>query len=119
MILVTGGLGYIGSHTAVELIERGKQVLLVDDLSNSSLQVLEGIQKITGQTVDFLELDIKEAHKVKTLFKDYPQINGVIHFAAAKGRWRKCPIPTKILQKQCRRPAQSVGMLASSRALYF
>lgn len=95
MILVTGGLGYIGSHTAVELIERGKQVLLVDDLSNSSLNVLEGIQKITGQTVDFLELDIKEAHKVKTLFKDYPQINGVIHFAAAKAVGESVQSPLK------------------------
>ena len=76
MILVTGGLGYIGSHTAVELIERGKQVLLVDDLSNSSLQVLEGIQKITGQTVDFLELDIKEAHKVKPSLRITPKSMG-------------------------------------------
>ena len=76
MILVTGGLGYIGSHTAVELIEQGKQVLLVDDLSNSSLQVLEGIQKITGQTVDFLELDIKEAHKVKPSLRITPKSMG-------------------------------------------
>ena len=95
MILVTGGLGYIGSHTVVELIEQGKQVLLVDDLSNSSLQVLEGIQKITDQTVDFLELDIKEAHKVKTLFEDYPQINGVIHFAAAKAVGESVQSPLK------------------------
>lgn len=95
MILVTGGLGYIGSHTVVELIEQGKQVLLVDDLSNSSLQVLEGIQKITDQTVDFLELDIKKAHKVKTLFEDYPQINGVIHFAAAKAVGESVQSPLK------------------------
>ena len=98
MILVTGGLGYIGSHTAVELIERGKQVLLVDDLSNSSLQVLEGIQKITGQTVDFLELDIKEAHKVKPSLRITPNQWGN-PFCCRKGRWRKRPIPPKVLQK--------------------
>ena len=95
MILVTGGLGYIGSHTAVELIEQGKQVLLIDDLSNSSLKVLEGIQKITRQTVDFLKLDIKDAHKVKTLFKDHPQINGVIHFAAVKAVSESVQSPLK------------------------
>ena len=53
MILVTGGLGYIGSHTTVELLEQGKQVLIVDNLSNSSLNTLEGIEKITGQKIDF------------------------------------------------------------------
>ena len=63
MILVTGGLGYIGSHTTVELLEQGKQVLIVDNLSNSSLNTLEGIEKITGQKIDFLDLDIKESKK--------------------------------------------------------
>ena len=84
MILVTGGLGYIGSHTTVELLEQGKQVLIIDNLSNSSLNTLEGIEKITGQKIDFLDLDVKESKKLKGLFDNYPQINGIIHFAASK-----------------------------------
>ena len=83
-ILVTGGLGYIGSHTSVELIEQGFEVLIVDDLSNSSLEVLEGIKNITGVTPEFIQLDLRDKNKVNQLFSDHPTLSGVIHFAAFK-----------------------------------
>ena len=83
-ILVTGGLGYIGSHTVVELQNEGHVVVIIDDLSNSSKDVLKGITKITGITPQFEELDLKEKDKVQDFFKRHQDIDGVIHFAASK-----------------------------------
>tara|TARA_B100001057_G_scaffold312661_1_gene312726 strand:+ start:195 stop:1331 length:1137 start_codon:yes stop_codon:yes gene_type:complete len=83
-ILVTGGLGYIGSHTSVELIKQGFEVIIVDDLSNSSPSVLEGIKKIIDYPIKFIELDLKDKNSVKDLFELNPDISGVIHFAASK-----------------------------------
>ncbi|APD07875.1 UDP-glucose 4-epimerase [Flavobacteriaceae bacterium UJ101] len=82
-ILVTGGLGYIGSHTVVELQKEGFEVLIVDDLSNSEQIVLERITSITGVKPDFKEFDLKSQEKVKSLFDEY-DIEGIIHFAASK-----------------------------------
>ena len=84
MILVTGGLGYIGSHTVVALIEKGHKVLVVDDLSNSRLSVLEGIKRITGQKPLFEQIDLKDKKSVEELFISYASIKGIIHFAASK-----------------------------------
>ena len=83
-VLVTGGLGYIGSHTVVELQNEGHVVVIIDDLSNSSKDVLKGITKITGVTPQFEELDLKEKDKVQDFFKRHQDIDGVIHFAASK-----------------------------------
>ncbi len=83
-VLVTGGLGYIGSHTSVELIQQGFEIIIVDDLSNSSIEVLEGINKITGVIPEFIQLDIRNKEKTNQLFKDHAEIFGVIHFAASK-----------------------------------
>ncbi|MBO6607897.1 UDP-glucose 4-epimerase GalE [Psychroserpens sp.] len=83
-ILVTGGLGFIGSHTVVELQNEGFEVVIIDDLSNSSLDVLDGISSITGITPKFEKIDIKEKGKVQTFFSDHKDIIGVIHFAASK-----------------------------------
>ena len=83
-VLVTGGLGFIGSHTVVELQNEGYEVVVIDDLSNSSLQVLEGITAITGVTPIFEKLDLKEKNKVQDFFKKHQDIVGVIHFAASK-----------------------------------
>ncbi|MFV0237497.1 MAG: UDP-glucose 4-epimerase GalE [Flavobacteriales bacterium] len=82
-ILVTGGLGYIGSHTVVELQEEGFEVLIVDDLSNSEQNVLEKITSITGVSPDFKNFDLKNQKQVKALFDEF-DIEGVIHFAASK-----------------------------------
>lgn len=83
-ILVTGGLGFIGSHTVVELQNQGFDVVIVDDLSNSSLEVLDGITRITGKTPAFEKLDLREKNAVQDFFKRHPDIADVIHFAASK-----------------------------------
>jgi len=83
-ILVTGGTGYIGSHTAVELQNAGFEVIIVDNLSNSSLEVLDGIEKITGIRPTFEQFDLIEKDKVEAFFTKYPNIEAIIHFAASK-----------------------------------
>lgn len=83
-ILVTGGLGFIGSHTVVELQNEGYEVVIIDDLSNSSEQVLDGIEAITGVKPAFEKLDLKEKDKVELFFAKHNDIKGVIHFAASK-----------------------------------
>ncbi|MFK7781294.1 UDP-glucose 4-epimerase GalE [Psychroserpens sp.] len=83
-ILVTGGLGFIGSHTVVELQNEGYEVVIIDDLSNSSIQVLEGITSITGITPIFEKLDLKDKAALEQFFQSHNDISGVIHFAASK-----------------------------------
>jgi UDP-glucose 4-epimerase len=83
-ILVTGGTGYIGSHTAVELINEGFDVVIVDNLSNSSADVLEGIEKITKVRPAFEKFDLCDTDKTFDLFNKYPDIEAIIHFAASK-----------------------------------
>jgi len=83
-ILVTGGLGFIGSHTVVELQNEGYEVLIIDNLSNSSIDVLGQITSITGKQPVFENLDLKNQHELKTFFKSNKNIEGIIHFAASK-----------------------------------
>jgi len=83
-ILVTGGLGFIGSHTTVELQNKGYEVIIIDDLSNSTEKVLDGIVAITGNRPIFEKIDLKERSKVEDFFKRHQDIVGVIHFAASK-----------------------------------
>jgi len=83
-ILVTGGTGYIGSHTTVELMQKGYKVTIVDNLSNSSIDVLEGIEKIVGERPDFANVDCGNFMDMDNVFKQYSDIVGVIHFAASK-----------------------------------
>ncbi len=82
-ILVTGGTGYIGSHTSVELINEGHEVVIVDNLSNSQLDVLDGIEKISGVRPAFENFDLCERSKVFELFERH-SIDAIIHFAAYK-----------------------------------
>jgi len=82
-ILVTGGLGFIGSHTVVELQNSGYEVVIIDDLSNSRREVLNGIEGITGKAPEFVEMDLKDKKAVFEFFENR-QIDGVIHFAASK-----------------------------------
>ena len=83
-ILVTGGLGFIGSHTVVELQQAGYDVIIIDNLSNSSIEVLDRISKITGKKPIFEQIDLREKGKVQDFFQRYTSIEGVIHFAASK-----------------------------------
>jgi UDP-glucose 4-epimerase len=83
-VLVTGGLGFIGSHTVVELQNEGFEVVAIDNLSNSSVEVLEGIEKISGKKPLFVEMDLRDKTSVQSFFKTHQDIVGVIHFAASK-----------------------------------
>jgi len=94
-ILVTGGLGYIGSHTVVELINAGFEPVIVDDLSNSQPKILDQIIRITGKKPVFHELDLSDEHAVKNLATAEPDITGVIHFAAFKAVGESVQQPLK------------------------
>ena len=83
-ILVTGGTGYIGSHTTVELMQQGYDVVIVDNLSNSNADVLDGIEAILGTRPPFEHVDCNDAIAMADVFTRYPDIVGVIHFAASK-----------------------------------
>ena len=83
-ILVTGGTGYIGSHTVVELMGAGMEVVIIDNLSNSEREVLDGISAITGKQPDFEEVDLRERDSTYDVFRKYPEIEAIIHFAAFK-----------------------------------
>jgi UDP-glucose 4-epimerase len=122
-ILVTGGTGYIGSHTVVELINQGYEVVIVDNLSNSSIDVLDGIEKITKVKPAFEKFDLCEADKVKALFTKYPDIEAIIHFAAYKAVGESVDKPLmyyrnnilgllNLLEEMVKRP--SMGLVFSS-----
>ncbi len=81
---MTGGTGYIGSHTVVELQNAGYPVVIIDNLSNSNKDVLDGIERITGIRPDFVEADCTDIKALDKLFTDYPGIKGIINFAASK-----------------------------------
>ena len=83
-ILVTGGTGFIGSHTTVELQEAGYEVVIIDNLSNSNANVIDGIEKITGIRPAFEKVDCCDYDALEGVFKKYPKIEGIIHFAASK-----------------------------------
>lgn len=83
-ILVTGGMGYIGSHTVVELLNSGYDVVIVDNLSNSRVEVLQGIGQITGKHPDFENVDCTDYNEMSNIFAKYSDIQAIIHFAASK-----------------------------------
>ncbi|UCH14863.1 MAG: UDP-glucose 4-epimerase GalE [Bacteroidales bacterium] len=92
-VLVTGGTGYIGSHTAVELIEEGFEVVIVDNLVNSSIEVLDGIEQITGIRPHFEKFDLCDSIKIDELCKKYPRLEVIVHFAALKAVGESVEIP--------------------------
>jgi len=83
-ILVTGGTGYIGSHTVVELQEEGFETVIIDNLSNSNLEVVDGIASITGRKPIFEQVDLRDRQATYSVFEKYPGIEAIIHFAAFK-----------------------------------
>ena len=94
-ILVAGGTGYIGSHTSVELINAGYEVVIIDDLSNSNIEVLDGIEKITGVRPAFIQLDLKDKEGTRQALAAHPGINGIILFAASKAVGESVQKPLK------------------------
>ena len=93
-ILVTGGLGFIGSHTVVELQNKGFDVVIIDNLSNTRIEVLDGITAITGIRPEFVQIDLKEKEQVASFFEEH-SIDGVIHFAASKAVGESVEKPLK------------------------
>lgn len=94
-ILVTGGTGFIGSHTAVELINAGYEIILVDNFSNSNWRILTQLETILGQQPEFVELDLCDEAKVNEFAANHPDITGVIHFAAYKAVGESVQQPLK------------------------
>jgi UDP-glucose 4-epimerase len=94
-ILVTGGTGYIGSHTVVQLYQAGYEVIIVDDFSNSNPKILNQLETITGIKPEFVELDLCDEVKVKAFAESHPDITGVIHFAAFKAVGESVQQPLK------------------------
>lgn len=94
-ILVTGGTGFIGSHTTVELQQAGYRVVIIDNLSNSKAEVIDGIGKITGTRPDFEQADCCDKQALEAIFAKYKDISGIIHFAASKavGESVEKPLP--------------------------
>ena len=93
-ILVTGGMGYIGSHTCVELLNLGMEVVIVDNLSNSNPEVLNRIETITGKKPAFYEADVCDEAALSVVFEEN-QIDGVIHFAGLKAVGESVEIPDR------------------------
>jgi len=97
-IIVTGGLGYIGSHTVVELINKGYQVIIIDNLVNSSIETLDGIETITGVRPEFHQLDMINSEKLNALFENHNDTESIIHFAALKAVGESCSNPIAYYQ---------------------
>jgi len=118
-ILVTGGTGFIGSHTAVELISAGYEVVLVDDFSNSSRKILTQLETITGKKPEFVEMDLCDEAKVKELVANYPDITGVIHFAAFKAVGESVQQPLKYYKNNFYSLINLIGAFKSKVDLVF
>ena len=127
-ILVTGGLGFIGSHTAVELIEQGFEVLIADNLSNATEEPLKGIEKITGVSPAFEKVDLSIASEAEALFERHPDLSGIIHFAAHKAVGESVREPLKyylnnlgslaLMLDQCRKRGIRDFIFSSSCTVY-
>ena len=120
-ILVTGGLGYIGSHVVVELQKMNFEVIIVDDLSNSSLDVLGGIEKITGIKPEFEKIDLKKKSDVLEFFTRNLDIDGVIHFAASKAVCESVTNPLKYYENNISALVnilQELGKLDSQKLIF-
>jgi UDP-glucose 4-epimerase len=117
-ILVTGGLGFIGSHTVVELQNEGYEVIIIDDLSNTRIEVLEGITAITGIEPEYVNLDLKNKALVAQFFKEH-KIKGVIHFAASKAVGESVEQPLKYYENNIATLVYLLESMAAHKVPYF
>ena len=111
-VLVTGGMGYIGSHTCVELLERGMEVVIVDNLVNSSSEAGRRIEKITGKPVTFYEFDVRDREKLDAVFEKH-DIECVIHFAGLKAVGESVQMPLEYYDNNLR---STITLCQSMRA---
>jgi len=117
-ILVTGGLGFIGSHTVVELQNEGYDVIIIDDLSNTSIEVLDGITAITGIQPEYVNLDLKNKARVEQFFNEH-KIDGVIHFAASKAVGESVEQPLKYYENNIATLVYLLESMAAHKVPYF
>lgn len=97
-VLVTGGAGYIGSHTVIELLNAGQEVIIVDNFCNSHPEVLSRIQSLTGKAPTFYESDVRDVDALEQIFSSHPDIQAVIHFAGLKAVGESNQLPLKYYQ---------------------
>ncbi len=118
-ILVTGGCGYIGAHTIVDLIENGFNVISVDNLSRSSENSLVGIEKITGKKVKNYNIDLTNSQAAETLFTENPNITGVIHFAAYKAVGESVEAPLEYYENNIYSLVNLLKLAVKYNAMHF
>lgn len=106
-VLITGGTGYIGSHTAVELLEHGHEVIIVDNLCNSSKEVVKKIEQITSKKCKFYENDIRDEKALEKIFQEN-KIDAVIHFAGLKAVGESVQIPLEYYDNNVIRNNQTI-----------
>jgi len=94
-VILTGGLGFIGSHTAVELSKKGFETIIIDNLDNSDAKVLDAVRELCDQEVYFEETDLKDKSATEMIFEKYDNICGIIHFAAHKAVGESMTQPLK------------------------
>lgn len=97
-VIVTGGAGYIGSHTCLELLNAGFRVTVIDNLCNASRKSLQRVEELSGQTLTFLELDLLELTSLRNAFRQYPDVSAVIHFAGLKAVGESVQHPLRYYQ---------------------
>ena len=98
-VFVTGGAGYIGSHTCVELLEQGMEVVVADNLVNSSAKALKRVEQITGKTLTYYQADIRDQAALDRIFEAH-SVDCVMHFAGPEGRGRVCGKASGVLHQQ-------------------
>ena len=118
-IVVTGGTGYIGSHTVVELQQEGYEVVIIDNLTNSYIEVLDGIEAITGVRPGFEEIDLTSAGMVRDFFVRHNNIDGVIHFAALKAVGESVEMPLEYYYNNLASLMNVIGCMREFKVSHF
>ncbi|MBL4657783.1 MAG: SDR family NAD(P)-dependent oxidoreductase, partial [Flavobacteriales bacterium] len=115
-VLITGGLGYIGSHTVVEMMEAGHRVVVIDNLANSRIEVLDKIENIVGEKPSFVELDLCDLDALRHFFKsdDGKEVGSIIHFAAYKNVGESVSNPLKYYQNNIGALVNTLSLMAEN-----